>query len=158
MNPSEASTFAQTRPSARHPKGLAMYWKLTVVAVIAFSILIFVSFAMFKLLYPHGITERQLFHDAAIVIALPLSMAGSNKLKRAGYRKLPTRYILCSGIFSFATMFLLFLHIPKPIKLVVLECGYYSFCVLIAGMLPLSFYLSHKQKKPKTEPTVVDAN
>jgi hypothetical protein len=151
------TTSGQARLLARRPKVFAMYWRLTVIVVIAFSILIFVSFAMFKLLYPHGITAQQLFHDAAIVIALPLSMAGSNKLKRAGFGKFPMRYILCSGIFSFATMFLLFLPLPKSIRHVVLECGYYSFYVLIAGMLPLSFYLSHKQKESSTETTVADA-
>ena len=65
------------------------------------------------------------------------------------------RYILCSGVFTFA---LIFLPLPKQVRHVVLEYGLCLFYALIAAMLPLSFYLSHKQKESSTEITVADAS
>jgi hypothetical protein len=48
--------------------------------------------------------------------------------------------------------------LPKSLRHVVLEYGLYLFYALIAGMLPLSFCLKHKQKKLSTESTVADAS
>jgi len=65
------------------------------------------------------------------------------------------RYILCSFVF---TISLIFLPLPKSIRHGVIEYGFYLFYALIAGLLPISFYLDRKRKRSSTEPTVADAS
>jgi hypothetical protein len=155
MNPNEITTSARTGHSVRRPKVFAMYWRLTVIVVIAFSILICVTFAMFKLLYPHGMTAQHLYNDVAFAIAFLFALIGSGKIKRAGYKKYTLYHLLCSFIFTIA---LIVIPFPKSVRHVVLEYGIYLFYVLIAGLFPLSLYLKYKQKKSSTESTIADAN
>jgi hypothetical protein len=154
MHPDEMTASVQTGPPALRPQRTSMNRKLLVVLLLAFLIASFATFIVFHLIFS-GSHHPTYFREAVLVITFLFAFVGSDKLKRAGYRKYPMYHILCSFIF---VIILVVLPLPKSVRHIVLEYGLYSFYVLIAGMLPLSFYLSHKQKKPKTEPTVVDAN
>ncbi|MGA2350070.1 MAG: hypothetical protein ABSF70_06540 [Terracidiphilus sp.] len=158
MNPNGIYASAQTSPSARRPKAFALYWRLAVIVVIAFSILFCVSFVSFKLLYPHGMTTQNKIHDAVLMVSFFMAFAGKDILKRAGYKKFPMRYISCAAVFSVTPIFLLFLPLPQQVKHIVGEYGPYLFYALIAGMLPLSLYLKHRKKKSNTESAVANAS
>jgi len=135
-----------------------MNWRLVLVLVVAILIALFATFIVSYLIHggsQHPNYSKEAVLDASIAIGLPLAMVGSNRLKRAGYTKYPMRHMLSSSIF---TMALLVVPFPKPVRHVVLEYGFCLFYVLIAVMLPLSFYLTHKQKRSSTETTVADAS
>jgi hypothetical protein len=126
-----------------------------VVLVMAFLIASFATFIVFQLI---SSGTHHYLENAVQVIAFLFSFAGIDILKRAGYKKFPMRYIICSGIFTFALIFLLFLPLPKQIRHIVLEFGPYLFNALIAGLFPLSLYLKYKENKSSTETTVADAS
>jgi hypothetical protein len=125
-----------------------------VVLLLAILIASFATFIVFHLIFS-GSHHPTYFREAVLVITFLFAFVGSDKLKRAGYRKYPMYHILCSFIFF---IILVVLPLPKSVSHVVLEYGLYLFYALIAGMLPLSFCLKHRQKKPSTESTVADAN
>jgi hypothetical protein len=135
-------------------QGAAMNRRLVLVLFLALLIASFATFIVFHLLYS-GSHHPNYLTEAVLVVAFLFVFAGSEKLKRAGYRKYPIYHILCSFLFITA---LAVLPLPKSVRHIVLEYGLYLFYALIAGMLPLAFYLDHKQKKSSTESTIADAN
>jgi O-antigen/teichoic acid export membrane protein len=154
MHPDGITSSVQTGPLAPRLQGVSMNRKLLVVLLLALLIASSATFIVFHLLYS-GSHHPNYLREAVLVIAFLFVFAGSEKLKRAGYRKYPMYHILCSFMFITA---LAVLPLPKSARHIVLEYGLYLFYALIAGMLPLSFYLDHKQKKSSTESTIADAN
>jgi len=135
------------------------------IIILAFSFVLLLTLILFYLLYrvDSGSHHHDFNRHVIFCIALISCFAGLNKLNRDGFGKITKYYVRCSVIFviSFLVLILVliyFLPFSKRVGTLVIEIVYYSYLAAIAGMLPLSFYLKHKQKKSITESIITDAN
>jgi hypothetical protein len=88
-----------------------------------------------------------------------LGIAGSTKLKRDGYEIILKYFFLCYIILFISSVLiaLIFLHSTRSGRLVV-EIVYYSWYAALAGMFPLSLYLSRRRNNSTLRPTIDHAN
>jgi hypothetical protein len=134
--------------------------RLTVVLVLAFSIAIFATFIVLRLIYGNGGSHHHNFiRDIVLGIAFMLGIAGIEIMKSAGYRKITKYFLVYSFAFVIAFFVLiLVLHLARSVSNIVVGIVYYSWYAALAGLFPLSLYLKFKKKRSSIQTTVADAS